>query len=97
MCALFDVLVYILDIFQFILIAAVVMSWLFAFGVVNRYNRGVVMISDMLFRLTEPALRPIRRVVPQVNGLDISYIVAFVIIFLIERIIIRTGFSMGCY
>ena len=83
-----DVLFYVLEIYKWILIASAIFSWLFAFGVVNRYNRAVVQISDMLYRLTEPTLRPIRRVVPLINGIDISYLVMFVLIFLVERILV---------
>ena len=83
-----DVAFYVLEIYKWLLIASAILSWLFAFGVINRYNRAVVQISDMLYRLTEPTLRPIRRVVPLINGIDISYLVMFVLIFLIERILV---------
>ena len=63
-------------------------SWLFAFGVVNASNQFVATIGRMLYQLTEPALRPIRRVLPAFGGLDLSPIVLLLIIFLIERIII---------
>ncbi len=83
-----DVLFYVLEIYKWLLIASAIFSWLFAFGVINRYNRAVVQIADMLYAVTEPPLRPIRRVVPFVNGIDISYLVMFVVIFLIERILV---------
>lgn len=88
-----DVAFYVLEIYKWILIASAILSWLFAFGVINRYNRAVVQISDMLYRLTEPTLRPIRRVVPLINGIDISYLVMFVLIFIIERILIAVEIS----
>ena len=50
-----------ITIFIYLLIAQAILSWLLAFGVVNRYNRGVAVIADFLYRVTEPALRPIRR------------------------------------
>jgi YggT family protein len=91
-----DVLFYVLEIYKWILIASAILSWLLAFGVINRYNRAVVQIADMLYRLTEPTLRPIRRIVPFVNGIDISYLVMFVLIFLVERVLISVV-ANACY
>ena len=55
-----------------LLIAQAILSWLLAFGVVNRYNRAVAVIGDFLYRITEPALRPIRSILPNFGGIDIS-------------------------
>lgn len=88
MRALLDVLLLALNIYTWIVIASAIFSWLYAFGVVNPRNQFVAMIGRMLFQLTEPALRPIRRVVPVFGGLDVSPIILLLIIFLIERIII---------
>ena len=52
-------------IYIWLLIAQAILSWLLAFGVVNRYNRGVAVIGDFLYRVTEPALRPIRAFLPK--------------------------------
>ena len=93
---IFDVLFYVLEIYKWILIVSAILSWLLAFGVIDRYNRAVVQIADMLYRLTEPTLRPIRRVVPLVNGIDISYLAMFVLIFLIERILVAVEVN-ACY
>ena len=83
---LFDTLI---RLYIYILVAAAVMSWLIAFGVVNSYNSTVRMIWDFLGRVTEPALRPIRAVLPNLGGIDISPVILILIIFLIENIIIR--------
>jgi YggT family protein len=88
MRALLDVLLLALNIYTWILIASAIFSWLYAFGVVNPRNQFVSTISRMLYQITEPALRPIRRFMPNFNGIDISPIVLLLIIFLIERIII---------
>ena len=77
-----------IDIYIWLLIAQAVLSWLLAFGVVNRYNRGVAVIGDFLYRVTEPALRPIRSFLPNFGGIDISPVILILIIFLIERIIL---------
>ena len=58
-----------------IMIASAIMSWLVAFGVVNMRNQFIRMVVDMLYRLTEPVLRPIRRILPNLGGVDISPVV----------------------
>src|SRR5947207_15747579 len=69
-----------IDIYIWLLIAQAVLSWLLAFGVVNRYNRGVSVIGDFLYRVTEPALRPIRSFLPNFGGGDISPIILILIL-----------------
>jgi YggT family protein len=75
---------YILYIYLWVIIISVVMSWLIAFGIINTYNRTVAMIGDVLYRLTEPVLRPIRRLLPNLGGLDISPIIVILIIWLVQ-------------
>jgi YggT family protein len=87
MKALFIVIDYALQLYVIILIAAVVMSWLIAFNVVNTRNQFVAMLADFLYRLTEPALRPIRRMMPNLGGIDISPIILFLIILFIRLVI----------
>ncbi|MFZ2103049.1 MAG: YggT family protein [Oricola sp.] len=82
-------LLFVIGIYKWIVIAMVIFSWLYAFNVVNNSNRFVAMVGDFLYKATEPLLRPIRRVVPDLGGLDISPIILFVLIFFLERIIIN--------
>jgi YggT family protein len=77
----------IINIYTWIIILQVVLSWLIAFNVVNTSNRFVYMVGDFLYRATEPALRPIRRYVPTFGGLDISPIILLLFIFLIREVI----------
>ena len=88
MRAVLDVILVVLQIYIWLLIAAAVLSWLLVFNVVNRHNRFVEMIGRLLFQITEPVLRPIRNLMPNLGGLDISPVIVILIIFLIERIII---------
>jgi YggT family protein len=76
-----------LEIYKMLIIAAAVMSWLVAFNVVNIRNDVVRSIWNMLNALTEPALRPIRRYMPNTGGVDISPVVLFLLIQLIELLI----------
>ena len=65
----------IITLYIWILIAAAVLSWLIAFNVVNTRNQVVASIGDFLYRITEPALRPIRSVLPNLGGIDISPVI----------------------
>ena len=78
-----------IDIYIWILIASAVLSWLVAFNVVNTRNPLVGNIGEFLYRITEPALRPIRNLLPNLGGIDISPIILLLIIFFIQRVIER--------
>ena len=71
-------------IYEILLIAQAILSWLLAFSVVNRHNRAVAIIGDFLYRITEPALRPIRNFLPNFGGIDISPIILIVILELLR-------------
>jgi YggT family protein len=88
MRALLDVILIALNIYVWLLIAAAILSWLIAFNVVNTRNQVVAVVADFLYRITEPALRPIRNVMPNLGGIDISPVILILIIFLIERVIV---------
>jgi YggT family protein len=87
MRALLDVILIALEIYMYIVIAAVILSWLVAFNIVNTRHPFVAAIADFLYRITEPVLRPIRRRLPDLGGIDISPIVLFLVIILIDRVI----------
>jgi YggT family protein len=87
MRALLDVIMLALQLYVWILIASAVMSWLVAFGVVNMRNDVVRTIWNFLYQATEPALRPIRRILPNLGGIDISPIILLLIIFFVQRVI----------
>ncbi len=71
-----------------VVIIWVIMSWLVSFKVVNTHNRFVYLVSDFLHRLTEPALRPIRRVTPYLGGIDLSPLVLILILYFL-RLLLR--------
>ena len=77
----------ILDIYSAIIIASAIMSWLVAFGVVNVRNQVIRVVVDLLYRVTEPVLRPIRRFLPNLGGIDISPVVALLLIIVIQHLI----------
>jgi YggT family protein len=80
MRALFLVIDLALQLYIWILIAAAIFSWLVAFNVVNVRSPVVGTIGDFLYRITEPALRPIRNMLPSLGGLDISPVILILII-----------------
>lgn len=90
MLALIQTLVLALDIYWWLIIGSAVFSWLYAFNVVNPRNQFVGMVGNALFRVTEPALRPIRSILPDLGGIDISPIILLLIIFFIRQFILTT-------
>src|ERR1700756_1612263 len=80
MIELLQFISYLLTIYVYIVIAMAILSWLIAFNVVNTRNQIVHMIAELLSRLTEPVLRPIRSFLPNMGCIDISPIILFLII-----------------
>ena len=89
MRAILDIILLVLQIYIWLLIAAAVLSWLIAFNVVNTRNQVVASVGDFLYRITEPVLRPIRNMLPNLGGIDVSPVILILIILLIENVIIR--------
>lgn len=89
MQSVLDVIQLALNLYVWILIASAIISWLVAFNVINVRNDFVRTVWDMLYRLTEPALRPIRRFLPNLGGIDISPIILLLLIFFLQSVIER--------
>ncbi len=79
---------FVLGIVIFFIIAQVIVSWLLAFNILNMSNQFVAMIANALYQITDPILRPFRRIVPNFNGLDISPILLFLAIYFIRLVIL---------
>ena len=77
----------ILDIYSWVIIASAIVSWLVAFGVVNVRNQFVRVLVDFLYRITEPVLRPIRRFLPNLGGIDISPVIALLLIIFLRHLL----------
>ncbi len=78
----------ILEICFWIVIVSAILSWLIAFNVVNTRNQVVGTIAETLWRLTEPMLAPIRRVLPTLGGIDLSPLVLLVFIRFLQQLVI---------
>jgi YggT family protein len=77
----------VISIYIWVLIVQVIMSWLIAFNVVNTRNRFVYAVADVAYKLTEPALRPIRRILPTFGGVDLSPVVLILLLGFIQRLL----------
>lgn len=96
--SLFEVVDTLLSLLYLLLIITAILSWLFAFNIVNRYqHRGVAMVDDMLARLTEPLLRPIRRVVPLFNGIDLSFLILVLLVIFVQSVLRGYFGNAVCY
>ncbi|MDP2121462.1 MAG: YggT family protein [Hoeflea sp.] len=87
MIAVFQTIDLVLGIYTWIIIGSAIFSWLYTFNVINSNNRFVGMVGEFLYKATEPALKPIRRIMPDLGGLDISPIVLLVAIFFLRTFI----------
>jgi YggT family protein len=85
--AILRTLAYILEFVQWVFIIMIIMSWLISFNVINTRNQFVASVWRILNQITEPILRPIRRFVPPVGGLDLSPLIVFVIIFFLQNLL----------
>ena len=87
MNALGSLLVSAIQIYIWLLVGSALLSWLLAFNVLNSRNQVVYTIADFLYRITEPALRPIRRFVPNLGGIDISPVVLILLLIFAQNLI----------
>ncbi|MCV0426781.1 MAG: YggT family protein [Roseibium sp.] len=88
MTALLNVILIALELYTYVIIASAIFSWLYAFNIVNSSNQFINSIGRVLYNLTEPALRPIRRFLPDLGGVDISPVILLLAIIFIRQIII---------
>ena len=84
-----------IDLYMWIVIIGVVLSWLVAFNVVYTTNRFIFMVGDFTHRATEPALGRIRRYVPNLGGMDVSPMVLIILLIFLQRFIIWGFASVG--
>ena len=85
----------IITIYIWLLIASAVLSWLIAFNVVNTRNPIVNSIGEFLYRVTEPLLRPIRNVMPNLGGIDVSPVILIIALLFVERFIFWIYFRLA--
>ena len=92
--SLASVIVIAIQLYIYVLIAAAVLSWLIAFNVVNTRNDFVTMVMRTLYRLTEPVLRPIRNILPDLGGIDISPVILILILMFVQRLVVNLSYGL---
>ena len=95
MYSLLGLISTVIQLYIYVLIASAVLSWLIAFNVVNTRNQAVAMIADTLWRLTEPVLAPIRRILPNFGGLDLSPIVVILLLYFIRNLLFELFYRIA--
>ena len=95
--ALFKIADYLLWILMIIIIIQVVLSWLFAFNVLNTSSQGVRAFAMALERITAPFYRPIRRIMPDFGSLDLSPIVLIILINIVRMLLDGARQSLAYY
>lgn len=94
MLALFQTIDLALNLYTWVLILSAIFSWLYAFNVINSSNQFVSAIGSFLYNVTEPALRPIRRIMPNLGGIDISPIILLLLIFFTRSLMWNTIYPL---
>lgn len=79
----------VIELYIWILIGGAILSWLIAFNVVNTRNRFVQMAGDFLYRITEPVLQPIRRILPNLGGIDLSPLALILALLFLQQVLVR--------
>ena len=89
MLSLISLIYTAIQIYIYILIASAVLSWLIAFNVINMSNQFVATIAEAMWRLTEPALKPIRRFIPNLGGIDISPVILILLLIFAQNLLVE--------
>jgi YggT family protein len=89
MYALIWLITTVIKIYIWVVVLHVVLSWLVVFNVVNTRNRFVYLVGDVLHKLTEPVLGPIRRILPNLGGIDISPLLLLLLLIFIENLLLN--------
>src|SRR3546814_1690188 len=85
----------VISLYIWLLIISAILSWLIAFNVVNTRNRFVYLVVDFLYRVTEPALAPIRRFLPSLGGIDLSPMVLILLLIFLRNLLFEYWPKIG--
>jgi len=91
---LLKVLSIAIEIYIYLLIAMAILSWLVAFDVLNPRSQIVRTIGTFLWRITEPALKPIRRILPNLGGIDISPVILILLLYFVQQMIFELALRL---
>jgi len=91
---LIQILLYAIDIYIWLVIISAIMSWLVAFNVINTGNSFIYQIGRALYQLTDPALRPIRRFLPNLGGIDISPVILILLLYFLQMLLVQINSAL---
>ena len=94
MVALITLILTIINIYIYIVIIGVIMSWLVAFNIINLSNPFIQMVMRFLNAAIDPVLRPIRSVIPDLGGVDLSPLILILLLYFIKNLIIEYGLGL---
>ena len=89
MNSLLGLIIQIIDLYKLVLIIYIILTWMINFNVINTSNRFVYSMMDILYRLSEPSLRLVRRYIPTFGNIDISPIIVFLLLWFIQSLLIE--------
>ncbi len=91
---LFNLAIEVISLYKWAVIIGAVLSTLVSFGVLDTRNRAVWTITDFFYRITEPALRPIRRIMPNLGGIDLSPLILILLLQFAQGVLVRIAEAM---
>ncbi|CAH1661600.1 YggT family protein [Chelatococcus asaccharovorans] len=94
MISFINLILTVIDVYSYLVIASAIMSWLVAFNVINPRNDIVRAIGNFLYQITEPALRPIRNILPNLGGVDISPVILLLLLWFVSSLIREYAYSL---
>lgn len=86
---LINIVLVILQMLVFSVFVMVILNWLTLFGIINPYNRFIILIQEFLGRLFEPMLQPVRRILPNLGGIDLSPVALILAFYLLQGVLVR--------
>ena len=89
MNSLLGLIIQIIDLYKFVLLIYIIATWLISFNIINTSNRFVYNVMEVLFKLSEPSLRLVRRYVPAFGSIDISPIIVYLLLWFIQSLLIE--------
>jgi YggT family protein len=91
----FRIVITVIDLYMWVVIIGVIVSWLIHFNVINTSNRFVYLVVDSLYRVTEPVLGRIRRFLPNLGGIDLSPLVLILALILLRDVLIQVAYKVA--
>ncbi len=89
MNSLLGLIIQIIDLYKLVLLIYIIATWLISFNIINTSNRFIYSVMEILYRLSEPSLRLVRKYVPTFGNIDISPIIVYLLLWFIQSLLIE--------